>query len=166
MATTQYDVIIIGTGAGGSTLAYHLSSSGKRILVLERGDFLPRERENWDSKAVFGEERYKTTENWYDKDKQPFRPLMHYYVGGNTKMYGAALLRMRETDSAKSVITAAYRRHGRFRTVTSNPTTPRPNNSITCMACGVAIPPSRPPLHRFCMNRYPTSRASSSLPMT
>lgn len=98
MATTQYDVIIIGTGAGGSTLAYHLSSSGKRILVLERGDFLPRERENWDSKAVFGEERYKTTENWYDKDKQPFRPLMHYYVGGNTKMYGAALLRMRETD--------------------------------------------------------------------
>lgn len=98
MATTHYDVIIIGTGAGGSTLAYHLASSGKRILVLERGDFLPRERENWDSQAVFGEERYKTTENWYDKDDQPFRPLMHYYVGGNTKMYGAALLRMRETD--------------------------------------------------------------------
>ena len=52
MATTHYDVIIIGTGAGGSTLAYHLASSGKRILILERGDFLPRERENWDSQAV------------------------------------------------------------------------------------------------------------------
>ena len=74
MAITHYDVIIIGTGAGGSTLAYHLASSGKRILVLERGDFLPRERENWDSQAVFAEERYKTTENWYDKDEQVLPP--------------------------------------------------------------------------------------------
>jgi glucose-6-phosphate 1-dehydrogenase len=39
----HYDVIIIGSGAGGGTLAHTLASSGKRILLLERGDFLPRE---------------------------------------------------------------------------------------------------------------------------
>jgi choline dehydrogenase-like flavoprotein len=99
MATeTHYDVIIIGTGAGGGTLAYHLSGSGKRILLLERGGYLPREKANWDSRAVFVESRYRAKETWYDKDGTKFAPGIQYYVGGNTKVYGAALLRFRPED--------------------------------------------------------------------
>jgi choline dehydrogenase-like flavoprotein len=94
----HYDVIIIGTGAGGGTLAYHLAPSGKRILLLERGGYLPREKDNWDAKAVFVESKYRAKETWYDKDGKAFLPGIQYYVGGNTKVYGAALLRFRERD--------------------------------------------------------------------
>jgi len=98
MSADRYDVIIIGSGAGGGTLAHRLAPSGKRILILERGDYLPRERENWSSEAVFAGERYKAHETWHDKDGKPFHPGIHYWVGGNTKMYGAVLLRLRERD--------------------------------------------------------------------
>lgn len=94
----HFDVIIVGTGAGGGTLAYHLAPSGKRILLLERGDWLPRERDNWDSRAVFIEGKYRAAETWYDRDGRAFHPGIHYYVGGNTKVYGAALLRLRRED--------------------------------------------------------------------
>jgi choline dehydrogenase-like flavoprotein len=94
----HYDIIIIGTGAGGGTLAHRLASSGKRILVLERGDFLPREKANWDSRAVNVSAKYHTTEVWHDKDGKPLHPHTNYYVGGNTKFYGAALFRLRERD--------------------------------------------------------------------
>jgi choline dehydrogenase-like flavoprotein len=95
---THYDVIIIGTGAGGGTLAYQLAPSGKRILILERGDFVPREKENWDSRAVNVNARYNTRETWRDKDGAPLHPHTNYNVGGNTKFYGAALFRLRERD--------------------------------------------------------------------
>jgi choline dehydrogenase-like flavoprotein len=98
MATERYDIIIIGTGAGGGTLAYRLAPSGKRILLLERGSFLPRERENWDAKAVFVHGRYQAKETWYGTDGHAFHPGIHYWVGGNTKMYGAALFRLRKED--------------------------------------------------------------------
>jgi choline dehydrogenase-like flavoprotein len=94
----HYDVIIIGTGAGGGTLLQALASSGKRILVLERGGYLPREQDNWNSRAVFVDSKYKAHETWLDKDGKPFHPGIHYFVGGNTKVYGAALLRFREVD--------------------------------------------------------------------
>src|SRR5919202_2846208 len=94
----DYDVIIIGSGAGGGTLAYRLAPSGKKILILERGDYLRREPDNWDSKAVFARNKYKTHESWYDQDGQPFHPGQHYYVGGQTKFYGAILFRLRERD--------------------------------------------------------------------
>jgi choline dehydrogenase-like flavoprotein len=94
----DYDIIIIGTGAGGGTLAHRLAPSGKRILLLERGDYLPREPENWSSRAVFANAKYKAPEEWYDKDGKPFHPGAHYWVGGNTKVYGAVLFRMRERD--------------------------------------------------------------------
>src|SRR5712691_2771749 len=94
----DYDVIIIGTGAGGGTLAYRLAPSGLRILVLERGDYLKRELENWDSNEVFLKGRYKTKETWICKDGTEFHPGQHYYVGGQTKMYGAILFRLRERD--------------------------------------------------------------------
>ena len=96
--SNQYDVIIIGTGAGGGTLLHALAPSGKRILVLERGGYLPREQDNWDSRAVFTQSRYQARETWYDKDGKPFHPGIHYVVGGNTKVYGAALLRFRKED--------------------------------------------------------------------
>ncbi|MFD8749916.1 GMC oxidoreductase [Kitasatospora sp. NPDC059577] len=94
----HYDVIIIGTGAGGGTLAHRLAPTGKRILVLERGDYLPRERDNWDSTAVFVKGKYRAPEYWYDKDDNAFPPEVNYYVGGNTKFYGAALFRLRPED--------------------------------------------------------------------
>jgi choline dehydrogenase-like flavoprotein len=93
----KYDIIIIGTGAGGGTLLYQLAPSGKRILVLERGDFLPKEKENWDPIAV-AKGRYKTTDMWRDAQGNEFSPYQHYWVGGNTKLYGGALLRLRERD--------------------------------------------------------------------
>src|ERR1044071_6629675 len=94
----HYDVIIIGTGAGGGTLAHRLAPSGKRILLLERGGFVPRERDNWESRAVNVEGKYNTKETWYDREGKPLHPHTNYYVGGNTKFYGAALFRMRKED--------------------------------------------------------------------
>jgi choline dehydrogenase-like flavoprotein len=94
----SYDVIIVGTGAGGGTLARHLAPSGKRILLLERGDWLPREPDNWLAEAVFVDNAYISPETWYDGSGQPFQPQVHYFVGGATKLYGAALYRLRPED--------------------------------------------------------------------
>jgi choline dehydrogenase-like flavoprotein len=94
----HYDVVIIGTGAGGGTLAWKLAPSGKRILLLERGTYLPRERDNWETSAVFVRAKYHTTEEWLDQDDNEFSPEQNYYVGGNTKFYGAALFRLRPED--------------------------------------------------------------------
>ncbi|HUZ90046.1 MAG TPA: GMC family oxidoreductase [Candidatus Acidoferrales bacterium] len=91
-------MIIIGSGAGGATLAHTLAPSGKRILMLERGNYLPRETQNWDPTSVFVDGRYLSTETWYDADGRPFQPQVHYFVGGATKLYGAALYRLRPQD--------------------------------------------------------------------
>jgi choline dehydrogenase-like flavoprotein len=94
----SYDVIIVGTGAGGGTLARHLAPSGKRILLLERGDWLPREPQNWLAQDVFVDNRYVSEDTWYDEKGKPFQPQIHYFVGGATKLYGAALYRLRAED--------------------------------------------------------------------
>jgi choline dehydrogenase-like flavoprotein len=94
----HYDVIVIGSGAGGGTLVRHLAPSGKRILLLERGGWLPREPQNWSAADVFVENRYVSPDTWYDAEGKPFQPQVHYYVGGATKLYGAALYRMRAED--------------------------------------------------------------------
>jgi choline dehydrogenase-like flavoprotein len=96
--THHYDIIIIGTGAGGGTLAHRLASSEKKILVLERGTFLPREKENWNTVEVFQKDRYHTSEVWYDKQGAKLHPGTGYWVGGNTKLFGGALFRLREQD--------------------------------------------------------------------
>ena len=94
----RFDVIIVGSGAGGGTLARQLAPSGKSILILERGDWLKREAENWDATAVFVQNRYISPETWYDRDGRAFQPQVHYFVGGATKMFGAALYRLRKED--------------------------------------------------------------------
>lgn len=94
----HYDVIVVGTGAGGGTLSHALAGTGKRILLLERGDFLPREMNNWDPASVFVQSRYISSDTWYDAAGTPFQPQVHYFVGGATKLYGAALYRLRPAD--------------------------------------------------------------------
>jgi len=96
--TNPYDVIIVGSGAGGGTLAHKLAPTGKRILILERGDYVPREKDNWSPKAVNLDGKYQTKEKWRDKDGQDLHPHTNYYVGGNTKFFGAALFRLRQED--------------------------------------------------------------------
>jgi choline dehydrogenase-like flavoprotein len=98
MSCDHYDVIVIGSGPGGAALAQKVATTGKRILLIERGDYLPRSRANWDSKTVFVDGAYQTKETWYDASGKGFQPGLHYYVGGNSKVYGAALFRMRERD--------------------------------------------------------------------
>ncbi len=94
----NFDIIIIGSGAGGGTLAQRLAPTGKKILILERGEHLPREAANWDAKTVFVDKKYRTKEHWYDRQGHPFVPNTHYWVGGNTTFYGAALMRLRQGD--------------------------------------------------------------------
>jgi choline dehydrogenase-like flavoprotein len=93
-----YDVIVIGSGAGGGTLLRRLAPSGKRILLLERGGWLFREPQNWGAHEVFVDNRYVSEETWYAADGRPFQPQVHYFVGGATKLYGAALYRLRSED--------------------------------------------------------------------
>jgi choline dehydrogenase-like flavoprotein len=98
MSNADYDIVIIGSGAGGGTLARHLAPSGKSILLLERGDWLKREAENWSAEEVFVRNRYVSGDTWRDKNGKSFQPGIHYFVGGATKMYGAALYRLRKED--------------------------------------------------------------------
>ncbi len=98
MKHCDYDVIIIGAGAGGGTVAYSLAPTGKSILILERGGYLPKEDDNWNPGAIFQGRKYQIQEKWLDKDNNTFLPQAYYNVGGNTKVYGAALQRMREAD--------------------------------------------------------------------
>jgi choline dehydrogenase-like flavoprotein len=97
-SSTHYDIVIIGSGAGGGTLAHRLAPSGKKILLLERGDYVRREPENWSTKAVNLEARYNTKEAWRNRDGEILHPHTNYFVGGNTKFYGAALFRLRRED--------------------------------------------------------------------
>jgi len=98
MSNVHYNVIIIGSGAGGGTLAHRLAPSGKSILILERGGYVPREKDNWNPRAVNLEGKYHTKETWLDRDGKELRPQTNYWVGGNTKFYGAALFRLRKED--------------------------------------------------------------------
>lgn len=101
--TEHYDLIVIGSGPGGASLAHRLAPTGKRILILERGDYLPREEANWSSRAVFVDGRYQAKETWIRSDGTSFHPQLHYFVGGNSKVYGGALFRLRERDFGEIV---------------------------------------------------------------
>ena len=97
-SNSQFDVIVIGSGAGGGTLAYRLAPSGKRVVILERGDYLPREKDNWSSSAINRRSKYAAKEVWKDNEGNDLHPHTNYWVGGNTKFYGAALFRLRKDD--------------------------------------------------------------------
>src|SRR5262245_61163324 len=98
MQIERYDIIIVGSGAGGGTMAWALADTGARILVVERGDFVPQEDENWSPEAVWKHLRYQTRERWIDEHGEEFRPYTHYNVGGNTKFWGSVLYRLRRKD--------------------------------------------------------------------
>jgi choline dehydrogenase-like flavoprotein len=94
----NFDIVIIGSGAGGGTMARALAPSGARILIVERGDFVPQEDENWSAAAVWKDLRYRTRERWLDEQGREFVPYTHYNVGGNTKFWGSVLYRLRRED--------------------------------------------------------------------
>lgn len=94
----HYDVIIVGSGAGGGTLAQKLAPTGKRILILERGAQMALEDQNRADVDVFKKGQYHAPEQWYDESGEPFSPQINYAIGGNTKIYGASLMRMRDRD--------------------------------------------------------------------
>ena len=98
MRTERYDIVIIGSGAGGGTMAYALADTPARVLILERGGFVPQEDENWSPEAVWKHLRYQTSERWLDARGREFRPYTHYNVGGNTKFWGSVLYRLRKKD--------------------------------------------------------------------
>jgi len=94
----HYDLIVVGSGPGGAALSQRLAPTGKRVLILERGGYLPREEDNWSAQAVFVDGKYQAPETWTNASGDSFSPALHYYVGGNSKVYGAALFRLRERD--------------------------------------------------------------------
>jgi choline dehydrogenase-like flavoprotein len=96
--SNTFDIVIIGTGAGGGTIARELAGTGRRILIVERGDFIPQEDHNWNPASVWKDLRYRTTETWLDERGQSFRPYTHYCVGGNTKFWGTVMYRLRPED--------------------------------------------------------------------
>jgi len=97
--TLSTDIAIVGSGMGGGTLSFALKDTGARVLLIEQGDFLPAERENWSPEAVHLDQRYKNSASWYDPATgKSFVPGNYHYVGGNTKLYGATLPRFRAHD--------------------------------------------------------------------
>ena len=98
MTAEHFDIVIIGSGVGGGTMARALAPTGARILVTERGDFIPSEPQNWDPAAVWKDLRYRSTEQWLDGGGKAFTPYMHYCVGGNSKFWGSVLYRLRRED--------------------------------------------------------------------
>ncbi len=158
----SYDVIVIGSGAGGGTLARHLAPSGKRILLLERGDWLPREPQNWSAADVFVDNRYVSPDTWYDADGKPFQPQVHYCVGGATKLYGAALYRMRAEDFGE------LRHHGGISPGVADLLRgdgallhARRSSSMKCTERAVRTPPNHQPQ---CPTRTPRCRTSRASP--
>jgi choline dehydrogenase-like flavoprotein len=99
----RYDIIVVGSGPGGAALAQRLAPTGKKILLIERGDYLPRSQKNWDSKTVFVDGAYQAPETWHGRHGETFHPGLHYCVGGNSKVYGAALFRLKERDFGEVV---------------------------------------------------------------
>ena len=99
----HYDVIVIGSGPGGAALAQRLAPTGKRILILERGEYLERTERNWSAQTVFVDGEYQAHEIWTNSRGETFSPALHYFVGGNSKVYGAALFRLRERDFGEVV---------------------------------------------------------------
>jgi choline dehydrogenase-like flavoprotein len=96
--SNTYDAIVIGSGIGGGATARRLAENGVRVLLIERGDWVPRETDNWSVASVFFDKKYTAKETWLDSSGARFNPSIYYNVGGCTKFYGAAMIRFRERD--------------------------------------------------------------------
>ena len=96
--SAQYDVIVVGSGAGGGSVAYKLVLAGKRVLLIEKGPFLPRNASTLDVRQVFIDGVFKNRVTWLDGNGHHFIPGEFYNVGGKTKWYGAALFRFRPCE--------------------------------------------------------------------
>ena len=94
----HYDVILIGSGAGGGTLAASLADAGHTVLLLERGGVMPQADQNVAEVSLFRKQRYHPEEKWFGTDGDPFSPQMVHAIGGNTKIWGGVLERMREQE--------------------------------------------------------------------
>src|SRR4051812_10187929 len=138
---THFDVIVIGTGAGGGTLAHRLAGTGKQILMLERGDYLPRERDNWSSTAVFVQGKYRAPEFWLDRHGEEFPPEVNYYVGGTRSSMAPRCSGSVPRISGSFATTGGCHPPGRSRTTTSSPTTRRLNTCTSSMVTTVRTQP-------------------------
>ena len=98
MKADQADVVVIGSGMGRATFAAGLAPSGARIIILERGERLVDSPHARDPRAIFQRGHFRPQETWRDAAGVPFNPGNYYYVGGNTKFYGAVLMRYRAED--------------------------------------------------------------------
>ena len=163
---SDYDVIIIGTGAGGGTLARHLAPSGKKILLLERGGWLPREPQNWSTADVFEDGRYISPDTWYDAKGKTFQPQVHYYVGGATKLYGAALYRLREKDFGELKYPDGISPAWPIEYGDMEPYYMMAESHYRFRVAGARTPPSRPRAPPIRSRRCRTSRGSSNCPTT
>ena len=154
------DILIIGSGMGGATLAAGLAPSGARILILERGEQLRDTPETRDPRAIFQRGFYRPKETWTDASGELFNPGNYYYVGGNSKFYGAVLMRYRAEDFRPSRMPREPRRAGLSTTTNSSHGMPAPRLFIAYEAPWAAIRPNRriPRLTRF--RRCPTSPRS------
>ena len=159
------DVVIIGSGMGGGTLAWALRNSGLDVLVVERGHFLPREPENAQPAEVFLRKRYTTAQPWYDGSTgKPFQPGVYYWVGGNTKLYGACLPRFRRSDFEETSHTTVPPRAGRSAMTTSSRSTGRPKACTRFTATSGRTRPSRPTRRRTRCLRWSTNQSSADSP--
>ncbi len=157
----HYDVIIIGTGAGGGTLAHRLAPTGKRVLLLERGDYLPRERDNWDSTAVFVQGKYRAPEFWSTSTATSSRPRSTTTSAATPSSTAPRCSGCAPRTSARSATTTASRRPGRSATRTWSRTTPRPSTSTWCTASTARTPPRGRPARQYA---YPAGRARAAHP--
>jgi len=143
MTENHYDVIIIGTGAAAARSRASLPLPGRRSSSWSAATMLPREKDNWSTRAVNVQGKYQTKEVWSDRDGKPLHPHTNYCVGGNTKFYGAALFRLRREDFC------TVKHHGGVSpgwpvTYDELDLTIRwPNSTITCTASAARIPPIR-----------------------
>ena len=163
----HYDVIIIGTGAGGGTLAHRLAPSGKRILLLERGGYLPREPENWDSEEVFGQRalrHHRALVSTSTASRSARTPSTS--SAATPRSTAASCSACASATSTRSATTAASPPPGRSPTPISSRTTPRPSGSTSCTARPARTRPSRRARARSPTPPSRTSRGSSSCTTT
>ena len=154
------DIVVIGSGMGGATVAAGLADTGASILILERGERLEPGNGERSTRAIFVENRFRTREQWRDGNGRPFNPGNFYYVGGNSKMYGAALFRFRREDFEARAHPGACRRHGPFPTRSWSPGTAGRRRSTGCAGASARTRPSRPTRRRTRIRRSPTNRRS------